>query len=112
MLICKITTPVKVEPCIQIPAFDGNILRCSNTPYRILSIIMHAGPTPHAGHYTSRMIIAPAGHHSTAQWSTDDARPAKLINRDVQNDVGLSQQACILASCCLAGVKRQPESSE
>ena len=74
--ICKITTPVKVEPHIQIPAFDGNTLQCSNTPYPILSIILHAGPTPNAGH-TSRLIIAPAGHHSTAQWSTDDARPAK-----------------------------------
>ena len=92
----KITTPVQVEPGIQIPTFDGNTLQCSYTPYKILSIIIHAGSTPHARHYTSRLLTAPAAHHSVAQWSTDDARPAKLISRDVQSDIGLSQQSYIL----------------
>ena len=94
--ISKITAPVKIEPCIQMPTLDANALQCSNTPYHVFSVILHAGPTPRAGQYTSRLIVPPGGNHSTAHWSTDDARPAKLVNHEVQHDTGLSQQAYIL----------------
>ena len=35
----------------------------------------------------------------TAQWSTDDARPARLVNRDVQHDNRISQQCHVLILC-------------
>ena len=31
-----------------------------------------------------------------AQWSTDDARPARLVSRDAQHDNQLSQQCYVL----------------
>ena len=74
----------------------------TNTQYRILSVIWHAGPTPNAGHYTSRLIIAPPGHHSTDQWSTDDARPANAphgsaILVDFDEDQSTKFRGCLEA---------------
>ena len=95
----KVTTPVIIEPRVNIPVFDDDALHCTNTPYDVVSVILRdlrAGHSPHAGHYTARLLTEPAGSISTAPWSTDDARPAMLIARDIRQDHNLSQQAYIL----------------
>ena len=92
----KVTTPVIIEPRLNLPAFDDDTLQCTNVPYNVWSVILHAGHSPHAGHYTSRLPTATADGASGAQWSTDDARPAKLIMRAVMHDQNLSQQSYIL----------------
>ena len=65
--------------------------------YDVLSVILHAAPTPTAGHYTTRLFVT--GDRSLAQWTTDDARPAILMSRDVQHDNQLSQQCYVLILC-------------
>ena len=92
----KVTTPVIIEPRVNLPVFDDDALHCTNVPYDFISVILRAGHSPDAGHYTTRLLTEPAGSISTAQWSTDDARPAKLIARDIRQDHNLSQQAYIL----------------
>ncbi|CAE7708298.1 unnamed protein product [Symbiodinium pilosum] len=83
----KVTTPVIIEPRVNIPVFDDDTLQCTNVAYNVWSVILHAGHSPHAGHYTSRLLTATADGASGAQWSTDDARPAKLIMREVMQAI-------------------------
>ena len=92
----KVTAPVIIEPGVNVPVFDDDTLHCTNVPYDVISVILHAGHSPDAGHYTTRLLTASAGSIEPAQWSTDDARPAKLIARDIRQDHNLSQQAYIL----------------
>ena len=81
---------------MNIPVFDDETLQCTNVPYNVWSVILHAGHSPHASHYASRLLTAAAGGTCGVQWSTDDARPAKLIMREVMQDQNLSQQSYIL----------------
>ena len=76
----KVATPVIIEPRVSVPLFDDDTLHCTNVPYDVISVILHAGHSPDAGHYTS----------------TDDARPAKLSTREVTQDHNLSQQSYVL----------------
>ena len=92
----KVTTPVIIEPRVNVPVLDDDALHCANVPFDVISVILHAGHSPDAGQYTSSLLTEPAGSISTAQWSTDDARPAKLIARDIRQGHNLSQQAYIL----------------
>ena len=92
----KVTTPVIIEPRVNVPVFDDDTLHCANVPYDVISVILRAGHSPDAGHYTTRLLTEPAGSVSTVQWSTDDARPAKLIARGIRQDHNLSQQVYIL----------------
>ena len=92
----KVTASVTIEPRVNLPVFDDDTLQCTNIPYHAWSVILHAGNSPNAGHYTSRLLTATADGASGAQWSTDDARPAKLVMRDVTQDQNVSQQSYIL----------------
>ena len=91
--IRKGTTPVQVSTVLQAPWR----LQCSYTPYHVLSVTLRSGPAPNAGHYTTRLLRT--GDQHVAQWSTDDARPAKLVHRDAKHDHHLSQQCYILILC-------------
>ena len=86
--IKKVNAPVQVSTVLQVPVFDNDTLQCSYTRYHVLSVIMHSGPTPNAGHYTARLFRT--GDQQIALWSTDDARPAKLVHRDTAHDHHLS----------------------
>ena len=92
----KVRTPVIIEPRVNIPVFDDEALQCTNVPYDVLSVILHAGNSPSAGHYTTRLLTPAAGGTSVVQWSTDDARPATIIMRDTMQDHNLSHQSYIL----------------
>ena len=92
----KVTTPVIIAPRVNIPVFDDDTLQCTNVPYHVWSVILHAGHSPHAGHCASRLLAATADGASGVQWSTDDARLAKLVMREVLQDQNLSQQAYVL----------------
>ena len=47
--ICKVTSPVILQQHVQIPVFDSDTLQCSNTQYRVISVILRAGPNPQRG---------------------------------------------------------------
>ena len=100
---CKITTPIHVQPSLQMQEFDGDSLQCSHIKYEVLSVTPHAGATPSAGHYITRLFVA--GDRRLAHWSTDDARPARLVSRDAQHDNQLSQQCYVLILCSGAALK-------
>ena len=82
---CKNTAPVAIPNMMQMPVFDGTSVQCSFVPYRVSAILMHTGPTPHAGHYTARLPLSGQDPEIT-QWSTDDGRTARPLYRAVQQD--------------------------
>ena len=42
----KVTTPVIITPRVNIPVFDDDTLQCTNVPYHVWSVILHAGHSP------------------------------------------------------------------
>ena len=84
---CKNTASVAIPTTVQMPVFDGASLQCSFVAYRVSTILMHTGHTPHAAHYTAR------------QWSTDDGRTARPFFRAVEHDPQVLVQGYVLLLC-------------